>query len=133
VLAGRSWDGDQDCAVLGTIGAGVLRWMGEKFETIPPRREAVPATDFISVERKFSEVCVFARPLAELVAPPTMRHHAETSSTMITDLGLPHHALAQQFKGISLRWQPAEQKKAMETFSPTIAPTANSFARAKRF
>jgi len=48
--------------------------MGEKFETIPPRREAVPATDFISVERKFTEVRVFARPLAELVAPPTVRH-----------------------------------------------------------
>jgi len=57
----------------------------------------------LAVDRKFTEVRVFARSFAELVAPPTMRHHAETSSTMITDLGLPHHALAQQFKGISLR------------------------------
>jgi hypothetical protein len=56
----------------------------------PPRKKGVPATDFISAERKFTEVCAFARPLAELVTPPTMRHHAETSSTMIADLRLPH-------------------------------------------
>ena len=68
-----------------------------------PVEEAVPATDFISAERKFTEVRVFARPLAELVAPPTMRQHAEMSSTMIADLGLPHHTLAQQFEGIALR------------------------------
>jgi len=55
------------------------------------------------------EVCVFARPLAELIAPPTMRHHAETPATMIAylmlaaDLRLSHHTLAQQFDGISLR------------------------------
>ena len=46
-------------------------------------------------------LCVFARPLAELAAPPTMRHHAETSATMIADLmladlRLSHHTLAQQ-------------------------------------
>jgi hypothetical protein len=64
----------------------------------PPRKKAVPATDFISAERKFTEVCAFARPLAELVAPPTMRHHAETSSTMIADLRLPHPILAQHFE-----------------------------------
>jgi hypothetical protein len=33
-------------------------------------------------------------------------------------------------KGISLKWQPAGLKKAMENFPPTIVPTANSFARA---
>ena len=54
------------------------------------RKEAVPATDCFSVERKFTEVCVFARPLAEPVAPPTIRHHAEPSSTMITDLSWSH-------------------------------------------
>ena len=37
------------------------------------------------------EVCIFARPLAELDAPPTMRHHAETSATMIADFGMPNH------------------------------------------
>ena len=89
-----------------------------------PVEEAVPATDFISAERKFTEVRVFARPLAELVAPPTMRQHAEMSSTMIADLGLPHHTLAQQFEGM---------KKAMRTISPTIAPTANPFASGKKF
>jgi hypothetical protein len=59
----------------------------EKFETVPRAEEAVPATDLISAERKLTEVCVFACPLAELVAPPTMRHHAETSSTMIAGFG----------------------------------------------
>ena len=45
----------------------------------------------VAAERKFTEVCIFARPLAELDAPPTMRHHAETSATMIADLGMPNH------------------------------------------
>ena len=94
-----------------------------------PLKEAVRTADLISAERNFMEVCVFARPLAELVAPPAMRHHAETSSTVIADLGLPHHALAQWFEGISLKEQPVEQKMAM--FSPTIASAANPFASAK--
>ena len=59
-----------------------------------PATEAVPATNFIAAERKFMEVCIFARPLAELDAPPTMRHHAETSATMIADLGMPNHSIA---------------------------------------
>jgi hypothetical protein len=58
---------------------------------------------------------VFARPLAELVAPPTVRHHAKTSSTMIANLGMPHHTLA-QLKGISSMVQAAGQKRAMESF-----------------
>ena len=49
------------------------------------------ATDFIAAERKFTEICIFARLLAELDAPPTMRHHAETSATVIADLGMPNH------------------------------------------
>jgi hypothetical protein len=81
----------------------------EEFESIPSRRQAEPTADYIPVERNFTEVCVFARPLAELIAPPTMRHHAETPATMIAylmlaaDLRLSHHTLAQQFDGISLR------------------------------
>ena len=63
----------------------------EKLETVSRAEESVPATDFISAERKFTEVCAFARPLAELVTPPTMRHHAETSATMSADLGMPNH------------------------------------------
>lgn len=59
-----------------------------------PAAEAIPATDFISAKRKFTEVCIFASLFAELDAPPTMRHHAETSAAMIADLGLPHDALA---------------------------------------
>jgi hypothetical protein len=82
--------------------AHVREKRGEKFE-LCSANEAVPAKDFISAERNFAEVRLFAPPLAELVAPPTMRHHAESSSTMIADLELSHHALAQQFKGISLR------------------------------
>ena len=44
----------------------------------------------------------------ELIAPPAMRHHAETPATMIADLmladlRLSHHTLAQQLDGISLR------------------------------
>ncbi len=50
--------------------AGVRTNIGTAAGLAGPRREAVPATDFISVERKFTEVCVFTRPLAELVAPP---------------------------------------------------------------
>src|SRR3954453_9132414 len=49
------------------------------------------ATDFIAAERKFTEICIFARLLAELDTPPTMRHHAETSATVIADLGMPNH------------------------------------------
>lgn len=81
---------------------------GAEFESVPSRRQAEPTTDYISVERNFTEVCVFACPLAELIAPPAMRHHAETPATMIADLmladlRLSHHTLAQQFDGISLR------------------------------
>ena len=35
----------------------------------PSRRQAEPATDYISVERNFTEVCVSARPLADFIAP----------------------------------------------------------------
>src|SRR5262245_33538248 len=64
-------------------------------------RYVKPAPDSISVEHNFMEVCVLARLLAELAAPPTMRHHAETSATMnadlrLADLGLSHHTLAQR-------------------------------------
>jgi hypothetical protein len=60
------------------------------------------------LNRAFAEIGVFAAPLAELIAPPTMRHHAETPATMmaylmLADFRLAHHALARQFDGISLR------------------------------
>ena len=81
---------------------------GSRCRSASSRRQAEPTADYISVERNFTEVCVFARPLAELIAPPTMRHHAETAATMIADLmlahlRLSHHTLAQQLDGISLR------------------------------
>jgi hypothetical protein len=97
------------------------------FETIPAK-EPVPATDLIAAQLKFTEVCVFACPLAELVAPPTMRHQAETPAAMIADLGLPHDTLAQQFEGIPSRQQPAGQKMTLDNFSPTIASVANPLA-----
>ena len=88
-----------------------------------PAKEAVPATDLISANCKFTKVCVFARPLAEFIAPPTVSHQAKTSSTMVADLGLPHHTLAQQFDKISLRRQ---QKIAMDTFSPNCSDGKSS-------
>jgi hypothetical protein len=73
-----------------------------RFEASRPlAKEAAPAKDFISIERNFTEICVFGRPRAELVAPPTVRHHPETCSTMIADLRILHPALAQQFEGVS--------------------------------
>jgi hypothetical protein len=90
--SGRS---GKPCTVISGYAGG-----GETFETIPPRREAVRATEFVLIERKLADVRVFARPLAELIAPPTVRHHAKTSSTMSANLGLSHHTLA-QLKGIS--------------------------------
>jgi hypothetical protein len=50
--------------------------------------------DAVSTKRKLAQIRLFARPLAELAAPPTMRDHAETSSAMIADLALSHHTLA---------------------------------------
>jgi hypothetical protein len=64
---------------------------------LKPAKEAVPATNFISAKCKFTDICVFARPLAELVVPPTMRHQAETSSAMIAELWMSHRTLARQF------------------------------------
>ena len=81
-------------------------------------KEAIPATDLISAKRKFTKVCVFARPLAELIAPPMMRHQTKTSSTMVADLRLSHHILAQQVDKISLR---RPLKIAMDTFSPNCS------------
>jgi hypothetical protein len=63
-------------------------WMAAPEALKPsPLKEAVRTADLISAERNFMEVCVFARPLAELVAPPAMRHHAEMSSTVIQTWG----------------------------------------------
>ena len=63
-------------------------------QTPIPADEPAPAADPVSTKRKFTEIRVFACLLAELVAPPTMRDHAETSSAMIADLALSHHTLA---------------------------------------
>ena len=59
----------------------------------------MPATDLISAERKFTEVDVFAFKLAELAAPPTIRHQAKTSSTMIADLTLLHAQASRELTG----------------------------------
>src|SRR5207248_7251789 len=91
--------------------------MGPLCSTIP-REKRRTARDFISAERKLTEVCAFARPLAELVAPPTMRHHAETSSTMIADLRLPHPILAQQFEGSCL---PAWESQSCSSSSRCVS------------
>jgi hypothetical protein len=38
-----------------------------------------------SIQHDFAKVGVFAPALAELVAPPTVRHHPERPTAMITD------------------------------------------------
>jgi hypothetical protein len=52
----------------------------------PPLHYAEPPSNPSSVERNLAQICVLARPTAELVTPPAMRHHAKTSATAITDL-----------------------------------------------
>jgi hypothetical protein len=81
----------------------VIVRMRERNVKLYPAQEAVPAKYFISAERNFTAICVFACPFAELVAPPTTRHHAESSPTMIAGLAVSHHTLPQRFNGISLR------------------------------
>ena len=42
-----------------------------------------------SIQHDFAKVGVFALALAELVTPPTVRHHPEPPTAMITDLARP--------------------------------------------
>jgi len=65
-----------------------------------------PTQCFNAAAGKFTEERVFAFPLAELVAPPTVRHQSESSATMGANLGLPHHTLPQQFQAVSSRQKP---------------------------
>jgi hypothetical protein len=64
-----------------------------------------PPTDGISVEPNLTNVCFFAHPFAELVAPPTMDHQAETPATVIADLMLgrlrvSHYARARRLRRV---------------------------------
>jgi len=52
----------------------------------PDLSRANPSTDRISVEQYLTKVRGFAGALAELAAPPTVRHQAETSAAMVADL-----------------------------------------------
>jgi hypothetical protein len=56
--------------------------------------EAEPAADFAPAKPKFSEECGFASLLAEFAAPPAIRHHAETSATMIAGIDGPGPAVS---------------------------------------
>ena len=56
--------------------------------------EAEPAADFAPAKPKFSEECDFASLLAEFAAPPAIRHHAETSATMIAGIDGPGPAIS---------------------------------------
>src|SRR5262245_49912043 len=47
-----------------------------------------PTTNGISVKCDLTDVVDSARPFAELVAPPTMRHQSETSTAVIAELTL---------------------------------------------
>src|SRR5215472_5197282 len=51
-----------------------------------PAWQPEPATNGIAVERDLTDVVVSARPFAELVAPPTMRHQSEAPTAVIADL-----------------------------------------------
>src|SRR5262249_38015251 len=45
-----------------------------------------PAIDRIPVQHDFSQIGVFAPAPAELIAPPTVRHHPERPAATVTDL-----------------------------------------------
>jgi hypothetical protein len=92
---------------------------------------AVPENELVWRQRNLVAIGGLANQLAELVAPPTVRHQAKPSAAMITSLMPLHHALAQQFTGTSWRKQAAEQKKAMEASLPTIASMANPLTKTK--
>jgi hypothetical protein len=47
--------------------------------------------DCIAIQHDLAKVRLFAPPLAELAAPPTVRHHPEGAAAMITDLARPHY------------------------------------------
>ena len=51
--------------------------------------QPAPAMDRIPIQHDLAKVCVFAPALAELAAPPSVRHHPERSAAMITDLAGP--------------------------------------------
>src|SRR6476620_6122652 len=82
--------------------------IGYLFEGVRPARrtrKSEPATDGISVEPDLTDVCFFAHLLAELVAPPTMGHQAETLATVIADLMLgrlrvSHYARARRLRRV---------------------------------
>ena len=42
------------------------------------------------IQHDFAKVGVFAAALAELIAPPTVRHHPERPTAMIADLTRPY-------------------------------------------
>src|SRR5262245_6246146 len=65
-----------------------IRYLFDGVRPVRRTRKAEPPTDGISVEPNLTNVCVFAHLLAELVAPPTMGHQAETPATVIADLML---------------------------------------------
>jgi hypothetical protein len=82
--------------------------IGYLFDGVRPvrrTRKAEPPADCISVEPNLTNACVFAHLLAELVAPPTMGHQAETPATVIADLMLgrlrvSHYARARRLRRV---------------------------------
>src|SRR6266496_5432124 len=62
------------------------------FRSLPSRDQAqqpAPAMDCGPVQHDFAKVGVFAPALAELIAPPPVRHHPEPPAAMIADLTRP--------------------------------------------
>ena len=56
----------------------------------PQAQQPAPAMDCIPIRHDLAKVCLFAPALAELAAPPAVRHHSERPAAMITDLAGPH-------------------------------------------
>jgi len=96
-----------------------------------PVQKAEPTQYFKAVAGKFTEERVFAFPLAELVAPPTVRHQSETSAAVSANLGLPHYTLAQQFQAVSSRQKPVGHVPARKPCFPAPASMDAAFVSAK--
>jgi uncharacterized protein involved in exopolysaccharide biosynthesis len=85
-----------------------MRASGDRTLKLSRREGKLNQRRIISRSRITSRRYASLHVLLQKVAPPSIRHHAETPATliadlMLADLRLSHAALAQRFDGISLR------------------------------
>jgi hypothetical protein len=78
--------------------------------------QAAPAVDCITVQHDLAKVCLFAPALAELAAPPPVRHHPERPTATITELAGPHCARRR-----GARIFPADHDALARSFSTVMA------------